>query len=131
MVSLRKSIQSVTVLLLVNPILPTSSNPDLVSNLGLYTHCFESKEHSNSAFPGDSALQIGNCFLESAESLIPYFNENDLSNSPSRADIITALEYADSWFSLAITNDHPEAELGLRQTRLYIKRFSDISSSEF
>jgi hypothetical protein len=122
--------RSVIVLLLVNPILIANSSSSLSLNSEAYTPCFELKAYSDSVLSGEAAMNIASCFLGSAESLLPYFNENDLSSSPNRSNIITALEYADSWFRLAITNGRPEAELGLRQAGLYIIKLSGSSSSE-
>ncbi|MFT6389364.1 MAG: hypothetical protein ACJAUP_002756 [Cellvibrionaceae bacterium] len=128
MVSLKKSFQRTIVILLVNPILMASSNPGLDMEGAPYQHCFEITEQANSLTSENVAMLTGDCFLESAEGLMPYFNEGDITNSPSRADIIIALEYADSWYVLAVDSGIPIASLKLKQTRSYLTTFS---SSEF
>jgi hypothetical protein len=128
MVSLKKSFQRTIVILLVNPILMASSNPGLDMEGAPYQHCFEITEQANSLTSENVAMLTGDCFLESAEGLMPYFNEGDITNSPSRADIIIALEYADSWYALAVDSGIPGASLKLKKTRSYLTTFS---SSEF
>jgi len=90
-----------------------------------YEHCFAHKHYKNADLSDEAALTVGECFYLSAEniSLDDKFN-NDFGNSSSRAYIISALQYADSWYRLAIKKGnekaitrHQQAERALIKTK--------------
>jgi len=86
-----------------------------------YEHCFEHTHYKNTSLPHEAALTIGECFYQTAENIsLDNKLNNESGNSTSKAYIISALQYADSWFRLAIQKGnkkaitfHQHAELAL------------------
>ena len=86
-----------------------------------YDHCFLSPYYKDDNPPHEAALAIGECFYLAAENILldDYENEQDEA-SPGTTNIVSALQYADSWFRLAIHKGSTVAITFLHHTELYL-----------
>jgi len=87
-------------------------------------HCLEIRASEDVYPTNESAYSIGDCYIRIAEELMTYFDKNDNASSPYRSRIITALQYADSWFRLAESSNEAGAESRLSYIRAYIIYFT-------
>lgn len=108
--------------------LPFSSNtsPEEINFLD-YGHCLESSISVKNAPSDHTAYSIGDCFIRIAEELMMYFENNATASSPYRHRVITALQYADSWFRLAEISNETGAENRRIEIHAYI-RYLTISN---
>jgi len=70
------------------------------------------------------AYSTGDCFLRAAQEIMAYVEENGSPDLNSNNDILTALQYADSWFRLAEVRNEVGAEDRLRETQAYIAYYA-------
>jgi len=87
-------------------------------------YCIESYGAEQTELSDDSAYSIGDCYFRVAEELMTYFDKNDTASSPYRNRVITVLQYADSWFSLAEISNETGAENRRSVVRSYILYFT-------
>jgi len=97
-----------------------------------YEHCFAHNYYRYADLPHEAAFTIGDCFYQTAENILldDEFN-NDSGNSSSKAYIVSALQYADSWFRLAMKKGNKKAIKRHQSTELALKKSwqKDLSST--
>jgi len=86
-----------------------------------YDYCFDKPYYLHDSPPHEEALAIGECFYLAAENILIDDNKGSQhETSSSRTHIISALQYADSWFRLAIQKGNTVAITYLHHTELYL-----------
>jgi len=86
-----------------------------------YDHCFHEPYYRDDSPPHEEALAIGKCFYLAAENILLDDSENDPYEASSNiSKVISAIQYADSWFRLAIQKGSTVAITYLHHTELYL-----------
>jgi hypothetical protein len=103
-----------------------------------YKNCFQAPYYQHDNPPHEEALAIGECFYLAAEDVLLDDDNDQYETSSSRTHIILALQYADSWFRLAIQKGNSIAITHLHHTELNLTEvqqkqtpLSSTSSSNF